>query len=118
MSGECLCPDAKTAAETARIKPTSSTFSAKAYEISRQSNTLILADAHPNIVKRGGKSGREAEYTYTFGKLFSMILGVALIPSDALLESPARTPDLYEDKIAPLVDKTMNGFNSTIFASV
>jgi centromeric protein E len=37
---------------------------------------------------------------------------------DALLEYPARTPDLYEDKIAPLVDKTMNGFNSTIFAYV
>lgn len=37
---------------------------------------------------------------------------------DKLLQYPSRTPDLYEAKIAPLVEKTMNGFNSTIFAWV
>lgn len=33
-----------------------------------------------------------------------------------LLRHPSRTPDLYTSKVAPLVDKAMNGFNSTIFA--
>lgn len=49
------------------IKPTNSRFSTRAYEIT--DNALILSDAHPNIVRRGGKAaGREAEYTYTFGE--------------------------------------------------
>lgn len=38
------------------------------------------------------------------------------VETDKLLQYPSRTPDLYEAKIAPLVEKTMNGFNSTIFA--
>ena len=50
-----------------RIKPTSSPFSNTAYEVSQTS--LTLSDAHPNVVKRGGKAGREDEYTYTFGQL-------------------------------------------------
>ena len=37
---------------------------------------------------------------------------------DKLLEFPLRTPDLYDAKVAPLVKKAMNGFNSTIFAYV
>lgn len=47
------------------IKPTTSTFLETAYELSPTS--LALADQHPNVVRRGGKAGREAEYTYTFG---------------------------------------------------
>ncbi|EKD00397.1 centromeric protein e (cenp-e protein) [Trichosporon asahii var. asahii CBS 8904] len=74
-----------------RIKPTNSRFSTRAYEIT--DNALILSDAHPNIVRRGGKAaGRDAEYTYTFG------------------ERPAT------DKVAPMVEKAMAGFNSTVFA--
>ncbi|KAL7421908.1 Kinesin-like protein kip2 [Cryptotrichosporon argae] len=82
-----------------RIKPTKSDFVDKAYHLAPTS--LSLSDAHPNVVKRGGKSGREAEYTYNF---------------DMLLQFPARTPHLYAAKVAPLVGKAMNGFNSTIFA--
>lgn len=33
-----------------------------------------------------------------------------------LLQHPSTTPELYEAKVAPLVHKAMNGFNSTIFA--
>ena len=33
-----------------------------------------------------------------------------------LLRQPSKTPELYTSKIAPLVQKAMNGFNSTIFA--
>lgn len=33
-----------------------------------------------------------------------------------LLKQPSTTPELYSAKIAPLVDKAMGGFNSTIFA--
>jgi hypothetical protein len=28
-----------------------------------------LTDQHPNVQKRGGKAGREEEYTYNFGRL-------------------------------------------------
>lgn len=35
---------------------------------------------------------------------------------DKLLQFPSTTPELYNAKIAPLVEKAMNGFNSTIFA--
>lgn len=35
---------------------------------------------------------------------------------DTLVQFPTRTPELYENKIAPLVDKAMKGFNSTVFA--
>ncbi|GFZ46737.1 hypothetical protein JCM24511_03957 [Saitozyma sp. JCM 24511] len=82
-----------------RIKPTTSAFLTQAYELTPTS--LTLSDAHPNVQKRGGKSGREDEYTYTV---------------DKLLQFPSTTPELYSTKIAPLVEKAMNGFNSTIFA--
>jgi centromeric protein E len=36
-----------------------------AYELS--STSLALSDKHPNVVKRGGKLGRESEYTYPVG---------------------------------------------------
>jgi centromeric protein E len=46
-----------------------------------------------------------------------MILGdFLMVVADKLLQFPSRTPELYNAKIAPLVDKAMNGFNSTIFA--
>jgi centromeric protein E len=48
-----------------RIKPTTSAFLTQAYELTPTS--LTLSDAHPNVQKRGGKSGREDEYTYTVG---------------------------------------------------
>lgn len=32
------------------------------------------------------------------------------------MQFPTRTPELYNDKIAPLVQQAMNGFNSTVFA--
>ena len=88
--GDCL---------SGRIKPPTTTFPETAYEATTTS--LTLSDAHPNVLKRGGKAGREDEYVYNF---------------DALLQSPSTTPELYSSKIAPLVDKAMNGFNSTIFA--
>jgi centromeric protein E len=47
------------------VKPTTSAFAETAYEITPSS--LTLSDSHPNVVKRGGKAGREDEYTYTFG---------------------------------------------------
>nr|XP_018262811.1 uncharacterized protein I303_04295 [Kwoniella dejecticola CBS 10117]OBR84969.1 hypothetical protein I303_04295 [Kwoniella dejecticola CBS 10117] len=82
-----------------RIKPTTNPFADIAYEISPTS--LTLSDEHPKVKQRGGKAGREDTYTYTF---------------DKLLQHPSTTPDLYGEKVAPLVDKAMNGFNSTIFA--
>ncbi|OWZ51163.1 centromeric protein E [Cryptococcus neoformans c45] len=82
-----------------RIKPTQSSFSSMAYEIT--STSLTLSDNHPKVKQRGGKAGREDTYTYTF---------------DKLLEYPSTTPELYVDKVAPLIDKAMNGFNSTVFA--
>jgi centromeric protein E len=48
-----------------RIKPTESTFLHTAYELTQSS--LTLSDKHPNVQKRGGKAGREDEYTYNFG---------------------------------------------------
>jgi hypothetical protein len=48
-----------------RIKPTTSAFLTQAYELTPTS--LTLSDAHPNVQKRGGKSGREDEYTYAVG---------------------------------------------------
>lgn len=50
-----------------RIKPTGTRFSRRAYEVTPQS--LTLSDTHPSVVRRGGKAGREAEYTYNFGEL-------------------------------------------------
>ncbi|OCF32982.1 hypothetical protein I316_05320 [Kwoniella heveanensis BCC8398] len=82
-----------------RIKPTQSPFAEIAYDMTPTS--LSLSDEHPKVKQRGGKAGREDGYTYTF---------------DKLLRHPATTPELYADKVAPLVDKAMNGFNSTIFA--
>nr|KIR85317.1 centromeric protein E [Cryptococcus tetragattii IND107] len=82
-----------------RIKPTESSFSSMAYEIT--STSLTLSDNHPKVKQRGGKAGREDTYTYTF---------------DKLLEYPSTTPELYADKVAPLINKAMNGFNSTVFA--
>ncbi|WWC89175.1 uncharacterized protein L201_004093 [Kwoniella dendrophila CBS 6074] len=82
-----------------RIKPTENPFANIAYEMTPTS--LTLSDEHPGVKKRGGKAGREDGYTYTF---------------DKLLQYPSTTPELYQQKIAPLVDKAMNGFNSTIFA--
>jgi hypothetical protein len=35
---------------------------------------------------------------------------------DMLLKQPSKTPDLYASQVAPLVEKAMNGFNSTVFA--
>jgi len=32
------------------------------------------------------------------------------------VQFPTRTPQLYADKVAPLVEKAMKGFNSTVFA--
>ncbi|WWC94352.1 hypothetical protein V866_001194 [Kwoniella sp. B9012] len=82
-----------------RIKPTKNPFANIAYDISPTS--LSLSDEHPKVKQRGGKAGREDGYTYTF---------------DKLLQYPSTTPELYGDKVAPLVDKAMHGFNSTIFA--
>ncbi|WRT66518.1 uncharacterized protein IL334_003477 [Kwoniella shivajii] len=76
-----------------RIKPTHSPFANVAYAMS--STSLTLSDEHPKVKQRGGKAGRE---------------------DDKLLRFPSTTPELYEEKVAPLVDKAMNGFNSTIFA--
>lgn len=94
-----------------RIKPPTSTFPETAYEATPTS--LTLSDAHPNVVKRGGKAGREDEYVYSFGEPCRVQLVLMI---DALLQYPSKTPELYTSKIAPLVDKAMNGFNSTIFA--
>ena len=52
-------------ADKDRIKPTSSPFMQTAYELTPTS--LSLADKHPNVLKRGGKLGREAEYSYPVG---------------------------------------------------
>ncbi|WVQ81716.1 hypothetical protein IAT38_003841 [Cryptococcus sp. DSM 104549] len=82
-----------------RIKPTQSPFASMAYDIT--STSLSLSDNHPKVKQRGGKAGREDGYTYTF---------------DKLLQYPSTTPELYADKVAPLVEKAMNGFNSTVFA--
>ncbi|BEI93295.1 uncharacterized protein CcaverHIS019_0509230 [Cutaneotrichosporon cavernicola] len=82
-----------------RIKPTTSAFAPHAYEVTPHS--LTLSNTHPNVMRRGGKAGRESEYTYNF---------------DTLVQYPTRTPELYNDKIAPLVQQAMNGFNSTVFA--
>ncbi|WVQ99545.1 hypothetical protein IAU59_006681 [Kwoniella sp. CBS 9459] len=82
-----------------RIKPTENSFAEIAYDMTPTS--LALSDDHPKVKQRGGKAGREDGYTYTF---------------DKLLRHPATTPELYAEKVAPLVDKAMNGFNSTIFA--
>lgn len=53
-----------------RIKPTRErgVTDMEAYELSVERNTLTLSEAHPNVMKRGGKSGREREYVYTFGE--------------------------------------------------
>lgn len=98
-----------------RIKPTESSFSSMAYEIT--STSLTLSDNHPKVKQRGGKAGREDTYTYTFGKS-SLLSGRSklTINPDKLLEYPSTTPELYADKVAPLINKAMNGFNSTIFA--
>ncbi|WVW84086.1 hypothetical protein I302_106115 [Kwoniella bestiolae CBS 10118] len=82
-----------------RIKPTTNPFANIAYDITPTS--LTLSDEHPKVKQRGGKAGREDGYTYTF---------------DKLLQYPSTTPELYGQKVAPLVDKAMHGFNSTIFA--
>jgi centromeric protein E len=50
---------------TSRIKPTTCQFAETAYEVT--SSSLSLSDSHPNVQKRGGKAGREDEYTYSFG---------------------------------------------------
>lgn len=39
-----------------------------------------------------------------------------LIPTDTLVQFPTKTPQLYQNKVAPLVEKAMKGFNSTVFA--
>lgn len=39
-----------------------------AYELTQDS--LTLTDNHPNVQKRGGKAGREDEYSYNFGTSF------------------------------------------------
>jgi centromeric protein E len=103
-----------TALKANRIKPTKSEFSKTAYELTPGS--LTLSDLHPNVIKRGGKAGREEEYTYCFGTYRVLSLHHQTQPTDKLLQFPARTPELYEENVAPLVIKAMNGFNSTIFA--
>jgi centromeric protein E len=85
-----------------------------AYDLTATS--LSLSAEHPNVKKRGGKSGREAEYDYEFGESRLQQKRQSLTPVDALLTYPDTTPVLYNSKIAPLVNKAMNGFNSTIFA--
>ena len=95
-----------------RIKPTSSSFGSTAYETTETS--ISLSDSHPNVVKRGGKAGREDEYSYTFGKTIVCIIFELM--ADKLLQYPSTTPDLYNAKIAPLVEKAMSGFNTTVFA--
>lgn len=88
-------------------------------------------------MKRGRKSGRAGEYSYSFGEspvllpfrnkqlftyiqgfaeLFMMVYRVVFCCIDALHLPPAQTTSLYEQNIAPLVMKCMGGFNSTIFA--
>jgi Tfp pilus assembly pilus retraction ATPase PilT len=41
---------------------------------------------------------------------------VLTLNSDTLIQFPTRTPQLYSAKVAPLVEKAMKGFNSTVFA--
>lgn len=98
------------------MKPTESPFVETAYELS--SDSLTLTDKHPNVQKRGGKAGREDEYTYNFGQPRLSPHPTWLIQADALLQFPSRTPDLYQQRVAPLINKAMNGYNSTIFAWV
>jgi hypothetical protein len=50
-----------------RVKPSTSAFPKHAYELTPTS--LTLSDSHPNVLKRGGKAGRQEEYNYTFGEL-------------------------------------------------
>jgi len=48
--------------------------------------------------------------------IFTSRAGILTKTSDKLLQYPSTTPELYGAKVAPLVEKAMNGFNSTIFA--
>ncbi|WVO15973.1 hypothetical protein L204_103638 [Cryptococcus depauperatus] len=82
-----------------RVKPTKNPFASVAYETT--STSLSLSNNHPKVRQRGGKGGREDTYTYTF---------------DKLLQYPSNTPELYSEKVAPMVEKAMIGFNSTVFA--
>ncbi|ORX37881.1 kinesin motor domain-domain-containing protein [Kockovaella imperatae] len=83
-----------------RVKPTQSSFSKTAYNLT--SNSLTLTESHPNVIRRGGKAmGREDEYIYMF---------------DNLIEHPSTTEELYRSNVSPLVDKAMSGFNATVFA--
>jgi centromeric protein E len=69
-----------------RIKPTASLFAQHAYEVSPHS--LTLSNTHPNVVRRGGKAGREAEYTYNFGEL-------PCFRKELTCRYPGSVPDAY-----------------------
>lgn len=38
------------------------------------------------------------------------------LTADTVHQYPRTTPELYADKVAPMVEKAMAGFNSTVFA--
>lgn len=120
-----------------RARPVSSSECLEAYEMDAEFHTLSLSDTHSRVMKRGRKSGRAGEYSYSFGespavlpfrnkRLFTfiqcssesimMVYRVIFCCIDALHLPPAQTTSLYEQNIAPLVMKCMGGFNSTIFA--
>jgi hypothetical protein len=92
---------------------------------------------HSRVMKRGRKSGRAGEYSYSFGEshlvlpscIKQLVLSILCLTKSTMVEyrvvfccvdalhlPPAQTTSLYEQNIAPLVMKCMGGFNSTIFA--
>ena len=78
----------------------------------------MLSVHHPNVTRRGGAAGRDDDYTYRFGELRDSPTAVRPLTrsSDKLISAPETTADLYDDKVSHLVDQTMRGFNSTVFA--
>ena len=70
-----------------RARPVSSPECLEAYDLDPQFQTLSLSDTHSRVMKRGRKSGRAGEYTYSFGKSLSFIQ--YLLPSHCQLISSA-----------------------------
>ena len=67
-----------------RARPVSSPECLEAYELDPELHTLGLSDTHSRIVKRGRKSGRAGEYTYSFGKHKRLITPLYLNPTGNL----------------------------------
>ena len=70
-----------------RARPVSSPECLEAYDLDPEFHTLSLSDTHSRVMKRGRKSGRAGEYTYSFGKSSSIIQ--SLLPSHCQLISSA-----------------------------